>query len=294
MNKPSIKTLPLTSWSFHPAPGQIMLAWLGQAGFLIRGNGRSLVVDPYLSDSLAAKYRGKEFPHVRMIPPSVSPDLLREIDWVLCSHAHSDHMDPGTLPSLATGNPSCRFVVPRAETAVALSRGIPADRMVGVNAGERVELGGGIVLEVIPSAHETLTTDDAGQHRYLGFILRFGDYAIYHPGDCVPFEGQAALLTAARVDFALLPVNGRDAFRSSRGILGNFTFHEAVDLCMAAGIPAMLAHHVGLFDFNTLAPEQLREGAASAPPGLQCLLPNAEVLYVAQSGADGGVRATVL
>ena len=282
LNMSNIKTLPLSSWAFQPGPGQIVLAWLGQAGFLIRGQGRSVLVDPYLSDSLAAKYRGKEFPHVRMMPPPLSTDLLREIDWVLCSHAHADHMDPGTLPPLATGNPSCRFAVPRAEMAVALSRGVPPNRLVGVNAGGRVEMGGGIVLDVIPSAHEKLETDAAGQHRFLGFILRFGDYAIYHPGDCVPFEGQAGLLAAARVDLALLPVNGRDEFRSSRGILGNFTFREAVDLCVAAGIPALLAHHVGMFDFNTLSPEQLRKGTASAPRELQCLLPSADVIYVVQ------------
>ncbi|MFZ4395012.1 MAG: MBL fold metallo-hydrolase [Kiritimatiellia bacterium] len=294
MSRHSIETMPLTSWAFQPGPGQIMLAWLGQAGFLIRGQGRSVLVDPYLSDSLAAKYRGKEYPHVRMMPPPVSPDLLREIDWVLCSHAHSDHMDPGTLPPLAAGNPSCRFVVPRAEMAVALSRGVPPDRLVGVNAGERVEMGGGVVLEVIPSAHEELTTDEAGQHRFLGFILRFGDYAIYHSGDCVPFAGQAGLLAAARVDLALLPVNGRDAFRSSRGILGNFTFREAVELCVAAGIPALLAHHVGMFDFNTLSPEQLRKEASAAPPGLHCILSSADaaVLIMADENALTGTLRT--
>jgi L-ascorbate metabolism protein UlaG (beta-lactamase superfamily) len=274
--------MPLTSWAFQPGPGQIMLAWLGQAGFLIRGQGRSVLVDPYLSDSLAAKYRDKEFPHVRMMPPPVSPDLLREIDWVLCSHAHSDHMDPGTLPALAAGNPACRFVAPAAESAVALSRGVPPDRLVGANAGERLELGGGVTLEVIPAAHEKIETDGAGRHKYLGFILRLGGYAIYHAGDCVPFEGQVGLLAAARVDLALLPVNGRDALRASRGVPGNFSFREAVALCVAAGIPAMLAHHVGMFDFNTLSPEQLREGGASAPRELQCLLPSADVIYVVQ------------
>lgn len=286
MSELRVKTVPLTSWDLQPGPGQILLAWLGQAGFLIRGSGRSIVIDPYLSDSLAVKYRGKEFPHVRMMPPPVAPDQLRDVDWVLCSHAHSDHMDPGTLPALAAGNPSCCFVVPGAESAVALARGVPPDRLVGVNAGDRLELGDGVTLEVTPAAHEKIETDGAGRHKYLGFILRLGGYAIYHAGDCVPFEGQAGLLAAARVDLALLPVNGRDALRASRGVLGNFSFREAIALCVAARIPALLAHHVGMFDFNTLSQEQLREGAAAAPAGLQCLLPSVELIYVVEIGTS--------
>ena len=43
-----------------PQPG---ISWLGQAGFLIRWREFRLVIDPYLSDSLATKYRGTRFPH---------------------------------------------------------------------------------------------------------------------------------------------------------------------------------------------------------------------------------------
>ena len=54
------------------------------------------------------------------------------------------------------------------------------------------------------------------------------------------------------IDLALLPINGRDAYRRSRSILGNFTLAEAVALCQQAQIPLLLAHHFGLFDFNTV------------------------------------------
>jgi L-ascorbate metabolism protein UlaG (beta-lactamase superfamily) len=50
------------------APRTLRLYWLGQAGFLIDAAPEHaprplrLLIDPYLSDSLAEKYRGKEFP----------------------------------------------------------------------------------------------------------------------------------------------------------------------------------------------------------------------------------------
>ena len=44
------------------------LAWLGQAGFALRHAHHRLLIDPYLSDHLARKYAGTEFPHTRMMP----------------------------------------------------------------------------------------------------------------------------------------------------------------------------------------------------------------------------------
>jgi hypothetical protein len=41
----------------------LTIYWIGQAGFILRhADGPVIVMDPYLSDSLAEKYRGKIFP----------------------------------------------------------------------------------------------------------------------------------------------------------------------------------------------------------------------------------------
>jgi L-ascorbate metabolism protein UlaG (beta-lactamase superfamily) len=58
------------------------------------------------------------------------------------------------------------------------------------------------------------------------------------------------------VDLALLPVNGRDAVRAAAGIAGNFSLDEAAALAREAGFRACLGHHYGMFDFNTIDPEE--------------------------------------
>ena len=104
----------------HPFPAEAVgLAWLGQAGFALRHGNQRVLIDPYLSDHLARKYAGTEFPHKRLQPPPLAVDEVRHLDGVCCSHRHSDHLDPGALPTLAANNPTCRFVVPRAELASA-------------------------------------------------------------------------------------------------------------------------------------------------------------------------------
>ncbi len=257
----------------------VNLWWLGQAGFLFSCNGVRILVDPYLSDVLAVKYAGQEFPHRRMMPPPIAPGELRGVDWYLCTHAHSDHMDPGTLPVVAENNPGCRFVVPRAEVSTALARGVPENRVVPVDAGETVELGQDSKIEVWPAAHEDLAKDDAGHFRFLGYLLRLDGISIYHSGDCVPFPGLLRRLVEARVDLGVLPVNGRDEYRRLRKVPGNFTLAEAVALCREARIPFLLAHHVGMFDFNTLAEAELRAVAESAKPEVRMLLPDISVRY---------------
>lgn len=253
-------------------PG-VGIGWLGQAGFALRWAGLRLLIDPYLSDSLAIKYRGTEFPHQRMMPPPVVPGELRELDWVLCTHGHSDHMDPGTLPELAAHNPRCRFVVPRADSEKALSRGVPPERLVAVNAEEQLTLGEDAQLSVLPSAHEELQVNDRGEYFCLGFVLRLGRCTVYHPGDCVPFAGQAARLQRERPDIALLPVNGRDEYRRSRGVPGNMDLGEAVELCVAARIPWLVPQHFGMFDFNTVDEGDLATALTDLPPGLNAVLP---------------------
>ena len=188
-------------------PGAVHIYWLGQAGFLLDSAAVRIIIDPYLSDSLAEKYRGTRFPHVRMMPPPAAPGDLLDVDWVLATHAHTDHLDPGTLPAIAGANPDCRFLVPASAREKALERGVPAERMVTCNTGDRVELAGrrastaespadgvatgegstaegsadgvstgeaSVRVDVLPAAHEERELDGVGNDRYLGYVLSFG------------------------------------------------------------------------------------------------------------------------
>ena len=84
---------------------QLDIWWLGQSGYLISWNGVRILLDPYLSDSLSHKYQATDKPHVRMSELVVRPELLTNISLITSSHAHTDHLDPGTLATLLKNNP---------------------------------------------------------------------------------------------------------------------------------------------------------------------------------------------
>jgi L-ascorbate metabolism protein UlaG (beta-lactamase superfamily) len=266
-------------WRDRSPTKSLAFAWLGQAGFAFRSEGRRWLIDPYLSDFLAEKYRGAEFPHVRMMPPPIAPEGLQGVEWVFCTHRHSDHMDPGSLPLLARHNPECRFFVPRAERDAALKAGVPERRLIGMNAGETVTLSQEITVSAIAAAHEMLKINERGEHHFLGFVFKTTRWTLYHSGDCVPYDGLIEELLRCKIDAALLPVNGRDAYRASRGVPGNLTFSEARELCVVAHIPCFVPHHFGMFEFNTPTPAQIEHESHVAFAGV-CTVPNLDHYYL--------------
>jgi L-ascorbate metabolism protein UlaG (beta-lactamase superfamily) len=260
------------------SPG-VKLWWVGQAGFVVRAADRTLLIDPYLSDSLAKKYTGKIYPHIRAMPSPLSPGQARGIDAVLCTHRHSDHMDPGTLPEAAALNPLCVFVVPKAARERALEIGLPVERIAAMADGDRLLPFEGISIEALPSAHEERKRNERGEDEFLGYVLRAGRVTLYHSGDCVPYPGLRERLASLHIDAALLPINGRDERRRSNGIPGNFTFREAVELCEGAGIPSLICHHFGMFDFNTADLVEARKLLKEMHTAMQVLFAQAGVRY---------------
>ena len=121
-----------------------------------------------------------------------------------------------------------------------------------------------------------IESNDAG----VGFLVEVDGLCIYHAGDCVPYPGLEARLADARIDLALLPVNGRDEYRLSRNIAGNFHVAEALALWAGLDIPFLVPHHFGMFAFNTADKTQLRAEIAARGLEDRVLLPEVDRVFV--------------
>jgi L-ascorbate metabolism protein UlaG (beta-lactamase superfamily) len=242
------------------------LYWLGQAGFLIDTPKARIVTDPYLSDTLAEKYRGAHFPHTRLMPPPVAPEELEGVSLLLCTHGHTDHLDHGTIPGLERANPRMRVVTPASVREKALERGVEKQRLETIEAGEETETVEGVRVRAVPAAHEERSLDEEGRHLFLGYLISAGGLTIYHSGDTVPFSDLTSVVRAFEPDVCLLPVNGRDEERRSHGVAGNFTLEEACEFTFQVGASYMIGHHFGMFGFNTIDPEVGRKTIAQLYP----------------------------
>lgn len=250
------------------SPGVYSIWWLGQSGFLIKWNGYRLLLDPYLSDSLTRKYASTKKPHVRMSELVVKPELLTRIDVVTSSHNHTDHLDAETLDPILKNNPGIQFLIPEANRDFVCDR-LKIDRSfpVGITDGQDKQVGP-FRFHGIPAKHDEIEHDANGNCIYMGYVISFGEWRIYHSGDTLWFDKMVDLLKPHRVDLALLPINGSDPVRE---VAGNLDPREAVTLGKAIHAKCTVPCHYDMFEFNTADVEDFRGEAERAGIGYRVL-----------------------
>lgn len=228
------------------------LWWLGQSGFLIQWQGQYLLMDPYLSDSLTHKYARTEKPHTRMSELVIDPARLNFIDVVTSSHNHTDHLDGETLRPLFRVNPDLTLVIPEANREFVAERvELDPARPLGLNDGEQTTVAG-FIIHAVPAAHETVARDADGQCRFLGYVVQFGPYTLYHSGDTMWYDGMVETLAPFDIDVALLPINGA---APERKVAGNLNAEEAVRLAQEIKARLVIPCHYDMFAFNTANPD---------------------------------------
>ena len=240
---------------------QFRLWWLGQSGFLLQWKGEHLLFDPYLSDSLTRKYAETDKPHVRMTERPVDPARLTFIDVCTSSHNHTDHLDAETLNPLRQANPGMMFIIPEANrTFVADRLGCDPSWAIGMNEVESVT-SGAFHITAVPAAHEQIERDEQGRCKYLGYVVKFGPWTVYHSGDTLLYDGMVAKLRPFHIDVALLPINGA---APERRVAGNLNSKEAVMLGRKIGARLVIPMHYDMFTFNTAPAKEFEAAAAEA------------------------------
>lgn len=231
---------------------EFRLWWLGQSGFLLQWQNRHLLLDPYLSDSLTKKYAATDKPHVRLTELVIAPDRLDFINTVTSSHNHTDHLDPETLVPLLRANPNLEMIIPEANREFVCDRlQIPTDIPIGLDAG-KTAAAGGFVFHGVPAAHELIEKDQDGRGKFLGYVIQFGGWTVYHSGDTILYPGMAETLRAWPIDVALLPING---VVPERRVAGNLDGREAATLAKEIGARLVIPCHFEMFEFNTSTPD---------------------------------------
>jgi L-ascorbate metabolism protein UlaG (beta-lactamase superfamily) len=233
------------------------LWWLGQSGFLVVHDGRAIILDPYLSDSLTKKYASTDKPHTRITERVIAPALLGSLgvfELITSSHNHTDHLDSETLLPLLAGNPGASLAIPAANRESVLERlgAAVATRLVLLEHQTTLRVGG-IEITGIASAHPTVERDADGRCRFLGYVIRWDSLTLYHSGDTVWHDGLAAALEPFRIDIALLPINGD---KPARRVAGNLDGRQAAQLAHDIGARRVIPCHYDLFEFNTASPEE--------------------------------------
>lgn len=170
--------------------------WLGQAGMLFETeSGLRIMVDPYLSDSLAE--RG---PAMKRLTSIDERFLDLDIDVLVLTHDHGDHTDLATLTRvlaqekcvdvLASYNAweKVRFALP------------PQHNYTMFNAGTEWTRDG-VTLRAVPAVHNDF--------RAIGLIFEADGLSAYVTGDTLYDKRLVADMAAEKIDCFFPVINGK-------------------------------------------------------------------------------------
>ncbi len=142
---------------------------LGHACLLVETAGARILIDP---GTLSSGFEG-----------------LRDLDAILISHNHEDHLDVPKVVELITANPNA-VVLADPESA-------PSINARAVKRGDRIEVGGS-VIDVLGETHAPIYENFPGSAN-VAFVI--DDGALFHPGDSFDVPD-------VKVDVLALPISG--------------------------------------------------------------------------------------
>lgn len=164
------------------------VTWIGHATVLIELDGVRVLTDPVLRNRVA---------YLRRIGP-VGQDQLHDLDAILISHLHYDHLD---IPSLRRLGRSHRLVVPRGAGPMLRRRGF--EDIVEVVAGDELALRA-VTVRVTHAEHAAGRGPLGTKASPVGFTI-CGSASVYFAGDTDLFDSMGEI---GPLDVALLPIWG--------------------------------------------------------------------------------------
>ena len=169
------------------------VTWLGHATVLIQtASGVNLLIDPFIEHN--PKYP-KDF------------ELPEKIDYVLLTHAHSDH----SADAVPVAKKHDSTIVAIFELANYME-GKGAKSTIGMNIGGTVSLPGGVAVTMVDAKHSS-SIADGKESLYLGnaagFVLTIeGGPVLYHAGDTTVFRDMELIQELYAPEVAMLPIGG--------------------------------------------------------------------------------------
>jgi N-acyl-phosphatidylethanolamine-hydrolysing phospholipase D len=157
---------------------QLTATWIGQSALLLQLGNRNVLTDPQLGER--ASPVGFAGPR-RWVSPGVGLDQLPPIDLVLLSHDHYDHLDRGSVQSIARRWPDAAWVVPLRLGTLLGQLGVT--RVIELDWWERRSVAG-LAVTATPAQHFSGRTPfNRNRTLWCGFVVAGDRHRIFFAGD---------------------------------------------------------------------------------------------------------------
>ncbi len=200
------------------------ITWIGQAGFLLKTDDLTILIDPYLSNSCEKiNSRLKRNMPINKEFINIKPDIL------ILTHDHMDHTDYETLPFYINENSNVRVVLSRnAHDKVKKLGGNTNDYVIfepGVKWSEK-----SVNFTAVKAVHS--------EESAFGFIAEYKNKKYYFSGDTL-YSNKIIESLPNDIYAAFIPINGWG---------NNMNIIDAHDFAQNIDVKHIVPVHWGMFD----------------------------------------------
>jgi L-ascorbate metabolism protein UlaG (beta-lactamase superfamily) len=150
-----------------------VIVWLGHSSFFIRINGISIITDPCFGD---LPY------HKRLIQVPFRLKDIENIDYVLISHGHRDHLDENSIHSILDRCHRTEFLIPLLMGEILRDMGCV--KVQEAAWYQKYKTYQDIEIIFLPAKHwHRRGYSDYNRVLWGSFLIRSGDISIYFAGD---------------------------------------------------------------------------------------------------------------
>ena len=206
----------------------MIIRFLGQSGYIIRTSTSSIVIDPYLSDSV-----NRVANRPRTLPIPIKPENIKA-DAVICTHNHLDHLDPDTVEKV---NRNIPFITTFEGKEVLNKMGF--SKVKAITVGDVVNVGN-ISVKAVYANH----TVEA-----FGLIVKADNMTLYFSGDTL-FDEKLFEIKNENPDMTFICINGK---------LGNMNVDEAITTAREIGAKVNVPNHYDMFASNSEDPHKFAD-----------------------------------
>jgi L-ascorbate 6-phosphate lactonase len=137
-------------------PGTVSIWWLGCTGIWLKSEqGTNILCDLWCGTGKRTHGTGKmvrghqmmrmsgglnQQPNLRTQPFVIDPFAVKDVDALVVTHIHSDHLDINTAAAVNQNCPEAKFIGPQEVVNTWLKWGVPEDKTIVVHPGDEVQM----------------------------------------------------------------------------------------------------------------------------------------------------------
>jgi L-ascorbate metabolism protein UlaG (beta-lactamase superfamily) len=223
------------------------ISYVGHASLFIQTAGLNILLDPVWSERASPfRFAGPK----RVNDPGIAFADLPPIGVVLVSHGHYDHLDVAALSRLAAAHRP-RVITPLGNDTIMRNHD-PAIAAEAHDWADRVDLGSGVAVTLVPTRHWTARTlSDRNMALWASFVIETPAGRIYFVADSGYGDGwhfRHARERHSPLRLAILPIGAYEPRWFMRDQHMNPA--ESVQALIDCGAELALAHHYGTFQLT--------------------------------------------